>query len=528
MAKSSLFKHGSYAAVLCGFILMFFLTLPSFDVFFFSRDYETSLQSFWENSLFYGNGRLLGNILGISFSHYFEFAFLIIAVSLTLIVLLINTLVFDNNYRTIFPIAFVIAFPCKGIFGEVYSVYASFTNYVLPTILLLATWCLLKKEKKSLTFIPVLLFSALACLFSENSTIVVLVSSVLFIAHSIITTKKVSFAGICFFVGSVIGSLGMFLIPKLTQTTEKLAFYREIKTEIISLIKSAIAVSFSFSNMFSTFIVPIVLCSISLTFLILKHSKVKKSCKMAIICYLLFFAAESFVSALFSDDSLLSIYFASMQTVMVVVYAAVVFVSLLCLEKSDFKLILIELYILVLFSIGPLLIVSKYGYRTFYLTFILLFVFACFSFKRISKYIPALFDKKIGAMCKRIAPAVFATAFIFLSANVFMQSTYNYNFYIVRTQYIAQQVNHGEKVVAIPTLPCKSIVCEDEHPSSLGDILHETGAKARVTEQALVYCENVEEYDSVLSKNPVSSASYSFNNLQYKSPFIVFSLIEKQ
>ena len=71
MRKDSLLKIGSYAVVFCGFILMFFLSVPSFDVFFFSRDYEPGFTSFWENSLYYGNGRLLGNLLGISVSHHF-------------------------------------------------------------------------------------------------------------------------------------------------------------------------------------------------------------------------------------------------------------------------------------------------------------------------------------------------------------------------------------------------------------------------------------------------------------------------
>lgn len=527
MRKDSLLKIGSYAVVFCGFILMFFLSVPSFDVFFFSRDYDPGFTSFWENSLYYGNGRLLGNLLGISVSHHFAFAFLIVAVSLTLIVFLINKLVFDNSYRTVFLITLAIAFPCKGIFGEVYSVYASFTNYVLPTIFLLAVWCLLKSEKCVLNFIPVFIFSAAACLFSENSTIVVLVSSILFLIRSVSANKKISLSGISFFLGSLCGSLTMHLIPKLTDTSEKLSFYREIKTEIVSLIKSVISVSLSFSNMFSTFIVPIVICSLSLIILVFKQSKVRKSLKILISSYLIFFSAECFITVMFPDDTFLSIYFASLQLVLVVIYAVVVFAALLCFKKSVLKTTLLELYILVLSSIGPLLVVSKYGYRTFYLTFILLFVFACILLKNVSGCLSKYFSKETVSTCQKFIPVIFASVFIFLSGNIFMQSSYNFNFYIVRTQYIAEQINLEADTILVPTLPCKAIVCEDEHPSSLVDITHKSGSESKISEVALAYCQNKDLYDTVLSKNPVSGILYSFSNLEYKSPFAIFSLIKK-
>ena len=211
---------------------------------------------------------------------------------------------------------------------------------------------------------------------------------------------------------------------------------------------------------------------------------------------------------------------------MVAIYAVVIFICLLCLKKSAFRLILIELYILILFSIGPLLIVSKYVYRTFYLTFILLFVFACYLLKEVAKHLSPYLTKDLKVTFKKVVPVVFATAFVFLSMNIFIQTSYNYNFYVVRTQYIAEQVNMDAETIYIPTLPCKAIVCEDEHPSSLSDIIYKTSAKSRIAEQNMVYCENIDSYNAVLSKNPVSSILYSFSNLQYKSPHTIFSLIQ--
>ena len=91
-----------YAGVLAGFLLMYLFILPQMDVFLLSRYVDDTLRGAVNFSLYYGNGRLLGNIIGVYFSNHFVFATIIISVVLTAIVFLLNSILLDNSPYTVF------------------------------------------------------------------------------------------------------------------------------------------------------------------------------------------------------------------------------------------------------------------------------------------------------------------------------------------------------------------------------------------------------------------------------------------
>ena len=100
-----------YAGVLAGFLLMYLFVLPQMDVFLLARYVDDTLQGAIDFSLYYGNGRLLGNILGVYFSNHFVFSAMMIAAVLTAIVFFLNHILADNNPYTVFVFALMIAIP---------------------------------------------------------------------------------------------------------------------------------------------------------------------------------------------------------------------------------------------------------------------------------------------------------------------------------------------------------------------------------------------------------------------------------
>ena len=100
-----------YAAVLLGFVLMYLFMVPQMDVFLLSSYVEDNIGAAIDFSLYYGNGRLLGNIFGIHFSNHFVYASFVVAFFLTAMVALLNSLLLDNDPHTVFPLAIFIAVP---------------------------------------------------------------------------------------------------------------------------------------------------------------------------------------------------------------------------------------------------------------------------------------------------------------------------------------------------------------------------------------------------------------------------------
>ena len=108
--KSNIISCVSYIFVFLGFALSYMFTYPQYDVLIFTRDYESGFLTILNEAIHYGNGRLLGNVLGFYFSHHFTAAIFVTAFFLTLTVYLANRLFLDGKSKYIFPIAVLTGF----------------------------------------------------------------------------------------------------------------------------------------------------------------------------------------------------------------------------------------------------------------------------------------------------------------------------------------------------------------------------------------------------------------------------------
>lgn len=518
-----------YFLAFIGFIGMYFFITPDSDIFFFSRDYENSIGSFIGNSLNYGNGRFLGNFLGFAFSHNFIFGFAFIAAVMTLLIALINKFFFDGDSRTVMPVALALAFPSSGIVSEVYGSLPTFVNYVTPMVFVFAALCIIKYCKKPniLSNIGVLVLSVASCLFAENNTISIFILSLVVCFNYYLKNKKLSSLRLVYVIGSVIGAFVMFLIPKITGTSHNLDYYRGTASSFSSMVTLAIASFSTFTEIFTEYIVPIILISASLIFLVVKNPENKSKLKNITVFYLAFFPVEAIFYNMVSSSAPASIYMYLLQTLFVVMYALSIFIAILCLKKSDFRTLMLGIFVLVLSSVGPMMFANQYGYRTFYLPFVILLSISFILLKKVFEglseaSVKALTAEKIG----KLVICVSTVAFICLSASVFIQSVYNYNFYAVRTDYISSQIAAGAEKINVPTLPCRGISSEDENPTILDSIFYKTDSTAEIAITQSVHCENSESYYSILNTNPISNTLTALRNLKYKNAVWVWSLMK--
>lgn len=535
--KNKLLAFFEYFVVFVGLSATYIFSVPGSDNYYFTADYENTLSSIWYNSLHYGNGRLAGNLLGIWSSINFVSAFILVALLLTVLIFAINKFFFDGNALTVFPIAMLIAFPHEKLLSSVYIEAATVANYVFPVVLVFLCLCLLKFKKSSkiqpIYALATFILAAIACLCSENTTILIFTLAVLCLIYEKIKNRKISLVNIFFAAGSIVGGLGMILIPKLAKSESELDFYRSFASSPLAVVKQCVVNFSTFSDVLASFALPIAIISAGVIVALLKHSSASRRTKTILISCLSAVPIEFAVYAVFSQNSPYSIYMFSVQTVCTIAYAAVLVISLLTLKKSEFKTVFLGVCILVLFSVAPVMIVNICGYRTFYHTYMVLVAFAAYCAKYIYSQlhteIPEKFPK---ATVKKACSAALAFVFVIGCSNLFIQSVYNYNCYVDRTQSIVRQINDRCKCIEVSPLPCGSQVCEDDFPSLLNSLVYKLKLPDDYNMEnfKVVTFSAQGGYDnsySIVSQNPLTATLNAFKNIKYKNVSVFYEMIDE-
>ena len=508
--KSTAFlRSAEYIVLALGLALTFLFMIPQSDMFLFSQGTAPDWKSIADYSLNYGNGRILGNLLGVFFSHHFEFAWIVCAVCTFLTIIFANKLLFKNSVYTVLPLGLVITFISPGMLSECYTVFASFTNYFIPIMVTVMSLCIynaLKKSEKSVIAKAVLgfllfCFASSACLYSENTSIVLIVLSVLLNMEDFFKNKKFSLPGVIYFISTVIGTAIMFLIPVLTDTSHKLDNYRGVATGVSGIITSVAKGFVNFSEVFNSF----TLVLFGLSFVLAFYTAMQKTDgKLKGVCVSFFFVFP-FLSVLLSlyggqtqDSSAIHLFEMFAAGCYFVFWLLTVFFVF----PKEKRLTALGWTVLLLSSIVPMLLVNQHGYRTYLTTyFILLGMLASF-LKEIclSEIISKM---KAQYLNKNFLVVAVGTIFIFMSAYTAIQQSVNYRFYQVRTEYIFQQVEEGSAEARVPMLPVTSVSFEDEWPNIVKNIVQDKDLEIIVADANS--CENADEYNAITSEMFVST-----------------------
>lgn len=512
--KSVILSSVQYIIVFIGFALSYMFTYPQYDVLLFTRDFKGDIVSVLREALYYGNGRFLGNVLGFYFSHHFTAAIFVSAFFLTLIVFLANKLFFDGNKKAIFPITVLIAFPAVGLIREAYSMIAAFCNYVVPLAFALTSGIFIKKLKANgsrFLYIP-LAFSAIgACLFSENTTIVMLCVAVLIIAGDFMSRKKASASGIMNLVFTVIGTLIMYLIPRVTDTKEKLDYYRGY-VETKALIFNITSTLRSFALLANQYVLVYVIISSALIYVLYRQYRTNRIIKFILTAILAVFPLTCVFALILAQkaNELATLYL----PLEVVYLIAALIVSILSKQKN-----LIASVTMTVISLGsavaPMTIVNHRGDRTFFTTFAILFCYALYLVKEIG------IGKKVKQIIGIGAPVVFIAG----CCVMLVLTAQNFDSYAYRADYLAQKSVTSDSA-DVPYLAHGRLAQE----TTLGQIdpcLFGSSVQMSFNVIPSDEWENAEEYKELTHSSPVAAVKYGLEHWEFKDATYPLKLHEK-
>ncbi len=175
------------------------------------------------------NGRYLGNLLVIIITRS-VIARVVLCTLIMFLLVLVLSKILDNlsdtkksntNYIIAFSSVLILVLPNQIVFGELqpFQIFGStvgwlsgFTNYVVPSVLILVFYFFVTNKKIENKYVYAILFfdGIFACLCVEHYTLFCLLFSFSVIAYRYYFYKKFCKKSIFFFLGSLIGALIMF------------------------------------------------------------------------------------------------------------------------------------------------------------------------------------------------------------------------------------------------------------------------------------------------------------------------------
>ena len=521
-------RLGTAAFLFLCFCGMYAFTVPELDMFQFAKDYRASA-SLWSEAFRYGNGRLLGNVTGFFFARHYAWAFLCMAVCMTAVVLLLNRIACGGSLKTVFALALVLAFPSAKMVQDVYGVFAAFANYVLPVLLFLVNVRLLqicprpaKPAVRRLCCAAVFVLSAAACLCSENTTAVLCAFAVLLLLFSVRYKKDVLAPAVLHLTGTALGSVCMLLLPRLSHSAGALDDYRAtvFGNGFVPMVKAVFGGVLRTCGVTSTFALTVLLLSAAF---LLRLRGVQTTPAVRFTRAVL--ALYPLLSLLFAFSDMTVVFSRAVQAVQfvpTVLYAAALVIAVRQTEKAE-RLQHIGMGLLLLSSVVPMLFVSTYGCRTYYITWIILLLWACTLLWRQREAIRDIV-RSVHADEKPIA-IVLACVFAVMACVFAVQTAVNFDVHALRTQQIAEAAEAGETDVTVPLLPCRYVSGEEQWPYSVAMALPDDAKiRVHVTADSREFPDS-EMYVRFARKNPLYALRYAAQSRRYMDPLTLANLL---
>ena len=508
--KSNIISCVSYIFVFLGFALSYMFTYPQYDVLIFTRDYESGFLTILNEAIHYGNGRLLGNVLGFYFSHHFTAAIFVTAFFLTLTVYLANRLFLDGKSKYIFPIAVLTALPAIGIMREVYCMTAAFCNYAVPFVFALISCNLIKNLRcggSRLLLIPLAVSSACACLFSENTTVVLICLAFLIVVFDFIKDKKFSVSGAVNLVFTAVGTGIMLLIPRVTDTTEKLSYYRGYVTEPMSLLYNALSALRSFAVLAAQYLPVYLVISAVMIFVLFRNCKAGKALKIVLTSLLCVLPPMSLLTLIFFEKAPS---FSSVYLLAEVAYLCAVLAVSVLSKRKELILSTLATVILLGSAVAPMMIVNHRGDRTFFTTFAILLCFALYLVSLLREEIQ-IKDRIKRAFCIA-SPVIFAA----VSLTMLVLCAQNFAAYAFRADYIASQATKTLDI-SVPALPHSRLATESTFNQSDPCLVFEDAVPSYSAISADEW-EKGEEYKKITDSSPVEAIKNGIKYWKFKDP----------
>lgn len=420
-------------------------------------DYLTAgVKTFYEAfdySIHYGNGRILGNALVELLCNRHILNCLFKSVCLFLLIVLMSYLCSRINAKNLIIFFFLVNCAPIAYYKEVFVWSHGFYNYVPPVVLLLITLAIMKsiylgkKEVNVFTYIALILCGISAQLFSENSTVINIITAVA-ITALVIKNKKKTLPALVNLFSSITGAVIMAAVPKLLNVSDKMSSYRGLTPLKNMSFAESISSHFFIELKYIGDMYPLWLI-FSAVLLIAVHKRKDKLSKLSRIIYDVVFSLSFliFITKILLTYEIIFVTNANLMLILSLSVAVYITFSLLVLLKLFSKDELKHVYFflpLAIISVGELLIVHPIGYRCLFITYILLSIPAVNIINRI------LGECRFNIKVLYAIIAVTTVAINFVNA-------YHYA-YIgkvndARIEYAQEQIDEGKYDIEIINLP---------------------------------------------------------------------------
>lgn len=359
------------------FVYFFFYSIAS-DNYVFYKFTECNLSSILDYFLHYGNGRILGNIICAFLSHKFHLAPLFVSITMLSVFWLLNKMIFHSNHQTLLIISFLfIIADCLNIEG-IYSVLPTFINYffpILPFLLSLFLFYTSTNKKNFAKFVLCIIacfFAISSTLFSENTTIIFLLFSILINIYSYFTTRKININTLLLTLSLAVGAMILLALPHIFGVADKLDWYRGT----ITLDPKTLLVQTACVAMYTAKFNPLLII-ISATLCIYITYESDKKANFA--TYLILFSVPLITTFFIEYDDF---------------FARLILLALLCLylltaiylvftyTKKEHKILSVGIFFIIIANIGMCIFVDPIGTRVLYISYFFSVLWLLLVFKK--------------------------------------------------------------------------------------------------------------------------------------------------
>lgn len=431
---------------------------PTSDDFYFMTFKYASFSTIFHNALYYGNGRLLGNLGAILICNSVFLNAIAKGVVLSGIAVLLPLLL---NVQTGFGYilsALLFAGISPSVFAQVYSWTSGFQNYAPPIFLLIICLLLIKYNPKNkvlsaVSYFGVAVFGFCSQLYVEHNTVINIIIAAVTVFLCFFVSKKDRAKSVVWFVFTACGAAVMFMIPKLFKDTTTFMEDDYRKVEIInadSFVNNFVNNLWYGLNLTAGSIILLLTLGV-LSCLLLRRAK-KESKRPKFISFVI--AVDVILSAMLlmysfffsSSESLLECsvrdgikFLPSIGILFIFIFA------LFLLKNSSLKWCSLICVGLGFVSVSPFAVVSPFGSRGVFFFMFFLIVAALLAYSEASKSVD---ERTIKIAEKCGAAAVLACVFC-ISVVSFDIYTYSK----IRDSYIAQKMSEKAQTIELFEIP---------------------------------------------------------------------------
>lgn len=408
------------------------------------------------------NGRYLGNLLVIALTRSNILKSVVMSGVMTGTVYLIYRTV-KNKSTSVLLLALIglLVMP-RYIFRQSIVWTSGFTNYAVPTTLIISYICIIKsifdgkpKFHKAI-FTATFVLGVCAALFMENITLYQIAMDIIIVIGTLFFYKKVFAPVLSHLFGSIIGCIIMFSNGAYLNILNSNDGYRTMETTsggMLSRIKEnlfdVISKELTLNNVLLNILITVVCIILVMKFI--KGNKHISAIRKFFIYINLFivisYTVYSISVALYQGWNIVLNYTKYFNSIFMILFGlSLLILSFISVTDVSVKLRLGYYVLSIAILTAPLFVVTPIGSRCFFCSYMFFILFICEVFGYV-------FDQE----CEYIRNGVFSKALISvcLCFAIYYLSIFGYIFLADkrRDQYVSEQLVEGKVVIEVPELP---------------------------------------------------------------------------